>query len=1194
MARIVLLSSLFSVLMVLASAASLVSYGTDEGPTPVDGEDPPALPVPLNVSSHQDLLDPRDSADAHHYHFNLTDSSGNWDRTPTVQDYVTDIDLPVFTEDLSDAEATTGDPFTFSVNVTDNTAIALALVLVNYSFDRGPYFSMTMNWDDPTDPYWGVFNLSVPMPKDTLSLVSYYFTMKDEDDNWNTSSTYTRTVVDNDAPLLLPDPRPMMPTTGDTYTFELEVEDNIMVASVRVVYWFEGGPTVNETMDGVSLDANGNGTYEHTDLVMPSTSLPVLNYYFIANDTAGNWDLTNTTSFNTTDNDGVMLVTDLSDTSAYTGNAFTFSVNLADNIGIDSVIVSYRFGLGAWTNWSMVGPTNAIPPFNYIYLNLTVPLDSLVDLRYIIRMLDVSDNWNLTSEMVVPVIDDDPALIGRDLSDTQATTGDPFAFLINVTDNIRVEMVRVQFWQGGVTPKVLTMDPQEVDEGRNGLYRLSVNVSEVDDRDLEYRFLVLDTFGNLNSTQTVSVPVADNDAPTMEDLSDDVATTGETFHLEAEVADNIGIAYVWVTYTFASAGLDQVNVSMEPQGVDGRGNGSYVLDLAMPNDMVDRIIFNIYAFDTSGNWFNTVIRSIDIIDNDRPIFVKDDTPGEAMKGLDLTFSTLVWDNVSLARVHVVYQLDGEGGNLTMAKATLHKAILPVPRDAVGPITYHLEAVDTAGNWNRTEDREVPLVNAPPVVAPLPTWTVVEEDNGTLDLTSYLSDLNDPLGSLEVTCDDPAVTVDRLTLTAYFEAWTAQQVVAITVSDGEASVEVNIDLEVVNVNDPPVITSMPSREGEVGTFYSYQVEFTDEDLMDAHTFEFVTSPEGMTNVHGLISWTPSRDQHDFHTVLISLSDGSMETWHTWTVHVVVVDPEPNNLPPVFTSQPHRAAHPRVLYQYDVDAADPDGDRLYYHITEGPGNAVIDNLTGEIDWIPQYENVATSELIPFTIMVSDGFHQVEQSFEVRLRFPANAAPEIRGKIPDVTTSGEHTVDLKGYMSDTDDDVADLTWRVVGDGEDLFEVTVEGNKLKIVPREGASGKATVTLVLEDLSGSFDAQDVEVELAPWYAQNYWVPLLLIALVVIIVAVIVVSRRRRTPAPAEPPVEEETPEDEEEVVEDASEDEDLEDEEVLGEEDLAEESHLADEILNDLEEEGAPVDEEEQVPEDEGEVTPDKEELEG
>ncbi|MCK5254139.1 MAG: hypothetical protein KAQ96_14370, partial [Thermoplasmata archaeon] len=335
--------------------------------------------------------------------------------------------------------ATTGDQFNFSVNVTDDTAIASASVFVNFAFDRGPYNNITMSQDNPTDPYWGVFNHSTPMPKYTLSLVSYYFTMIDEDNNWNSSSTYTRTVVDNDAPLLLPDPTPMMPTTGDIYTFSVDVEDNIMVDSARVVYWFEGGPTVNETMDGVSLDANGNGTYEHKDLVMPLASLPVLNYYFIAYDTAGNWDLTSTSSFNTTDNDGVMLVSDLSDTSAFTGNAFTFSVNLVDNMGIDSVIVSYRFGLGAWTNESMVGPTTSIPPFNYGYLNLTVPLDSLVDLRYIIRMLDVSGNWNLTTEMIVPIVDDDPTLIGRDLSDTQATTGDPFAFIINVTDNIGVE-----------------------------------------------------------------------------------------------------------------------------------------------------------------------------------------------------------------------------------------------------------------------------------------------------------------------------------------------------------------------------------------------------------------------------------------------------------------------------------------------------------------------------------------------------------------------------------------------------------------------------------------------------------------------------------------------------------------------------------------------------------------------------------
>ena len=131
MARIVLLSSLFIALMVLASAASLVPYGTDEDL--VGLQEPPALPDPWNVSSHDDLLDSSSSADVHYLNFNLTDTSENWDRTPTVQDHVTNNYLPVFTEDLSDAEATTGDQFNFSVNVTDDTAIASASVFVNFA-----------------------------------------------------------------------------------------------------------------------------------------------------------------------------------------------------------------------------------------------------------------------------------------------------------------------------------------------------------------------------------------------------------------------------------------------------------------------------------------------------------------------------------------------------------------------------------------------------------------------------------------------------------------------------------------------------------------------------------------------------------------------------------------------------------------------------------------------------------------------------------------------------------------------------------------------------------------------------------------------------------------------------------------------------------------------------------------------------
>ena len=59
---------------------------------------------------------------------------------------------------------------------------------------------------------------------------------------------------------------------------------------------------------------------------------------------------------------------------------------------------------------------------------------------------------------------------------------------------------------------------------------------------------------------------------------------------------------------------------------------------------------------------------------------------------------------------------------------------------------------------------------------------------------------------------------------------------------------------------------------------------------------------------------------------------------------------SNSPPIITSTPVTTAIVEELYQYDVDATDPDGDTILYSLAQWPGNMTIDASTGLISWTP----------------------------------------------------------------------------------------------------------------------------------------------------------------------------------------------------------------------------------------------------
>ena len=85
----------------------------------------------------------------------------------------------------------------------------------------------------------------------------------------------------------------------------------------------------------------------------------------------------------------------------------------------------------------------------------------------------------------------------------------------------------------------------------------------------------------------------------------------------------------------------------------------------------------------------------------------------------------------------------------------------------------------------------------------------------------------------------------------------------------------------------------------------------------------------------------------------------------------------NSSPVIESDPVTTAKEEVVYTYDVEATDPNGDTLTYYLTVSPTGMTINSTTGAISWTPTEVQIGENEVV---VEVSDESKSATQSFTI----------------------------------------------------------------------------------------------------------------------------------------------------------------------------------------------------------------------
>ncbi len=355
------------------------------------------------------------------------------------------------------------------------------------------------------------------------------------------------------------------PVGGREFRISAKVMDTGKLYGVWLNYTLIFGKSFSESHN-LSMDILAGDTY-FLNISVPDNTTEI-RYELLANDTSTNWAQTTLKILDVLDNESP-VITDISQGNATTGDSFTFGANVTDNVGINSVFVEYWFDDHAHKNVSMIKSGN-----NWTFI-IAVP-EAVTTLHYIFHAKDTSNNWNSTAEKTAFVKDNDVPYISDDIL-TIPETGQNFTFSVNVTDNIAVDSVYLEYWFDNSTHSNVSMSKS----GDNWTHTLTIPVEA---ETLHYFFQANDTSNNWNSTEEKSIHVVDIIVPVANAGKDMSVLQGRNITFNASASsDNTGIVnYTWklndsgsitlygmiVSYIFETPGNHTVSLTVR----DAEGN----------------------------------------------------------------------------------------------------------------------------------------------------------------------------------------------------------------------------------------------------------------------------------------------------------------------------------------------------------------------------------------------------------------------------------------------------------------------------------------------------------------------------------------------------------------------------------------------------------------------------------------------
>jgi hypothetical protein len=277
-------------------------------------------------------------------------------------------------------------------------------------------------------------------------------------------------------------------------------------------------------------------------------------------------------------------------------------------------------------------------------------------------------------------------------------------------------------------------------------------------------------------------------------------------------------------------------------------------------------------------------------------------------------------------------------------------------------------------------------------------------------------------------------------------------VVLIVSDGIVDMIHTFVITVENVNDPPVVLSIPVTEARPGVAYTYTIsaEDIDGDLLEYTALVLPGWLSFNTSTHTL-SATPSEEDIGDQHVTIRISDGTLYTDHTFIITV-----EDVNHAPTFISDPVTSISVGDTYEYTILAEDIDKDTLSYMVPQLPPWLGFHAEALLLSGVPDNGDKGNHEV---TVRVYDGTTTSEQHFTIVVR-DANSPPSFVSTPVTNISAGEFYVYTAEAMDADNDALSFSASKLPG----WLTFDVNSRNLYGIPTNDDAGDHQVSLQVTD----------------------------------------------------------------------------------------------------------------------------------
>ncbi len=256
----------------------------------------------------------------------------------------------------------------------------------------------------------------------------------------------------------------------------------------------------------------------------------------------------------------------------------------------------------------------------------------------------------------------------------------------------------------------------------------------------------------------------------------------------------------------------------------------------------------------------------------------------------------------------------------------------------------------SGYYSPNVNITINKANLPPILNAIGNRTVVENSTLTIQLLATDEDGN-PL-TYGITGVLPSVYYFNPSSGLF--GWTPSfndagtYTVEFNVTDGNLSDIESIAITVVNLNQPPMLALIGSRNIFENSSLTVQLNATDPDGNNL-TYGIITNiPLGYSfqTQTGLFSWTPSFSQAGGYTATFNVTDGQASDLETITITV-----NNQNRPPILALVGNKSVMENSTLTIQLGATDADADPLTFAIIGTiPSNYSFNTSSGRFIWTP----------------------------------------------------------------------------------------------------------------------------------------------------------------------------------------------------------------------------------------------------